>query len=328
MNSLERGATALDKMTQIQQLNTTSHIVALDIGDLLMRDFPPMETMLAPWLCKQHLSMVHAWRGVGKTHFALGVAYAVAGGGQFLKWKADKPRRVVYIDGEMAGAAIKTRLAAIVESTPDEHEPPEGFLRIITPDTQHLPLPNLASREGQVALEPCIAEAELIVIDNLSCLMHGGAENESESWLPVADWALNLRRLGKTVLFIHHDGKGGLQRGTSRKEDVMDVVIKLEHTKDYQAEKGAAFLVKFEKARHLTGDDTKNIEVALVKDEQGRQVWVYKDAELRMTERILALHVEAPDLSQTEISEELGCHRSSVSRAFTKAEQSSPMGYQ
>jgi len=57
----------------------------------------------------------------------------------------------------MAGAAIKARLAAIVKSTPDEHEPPEGFLRIITPDTQHLPLPNLASREGQVALEPCIA---------------------------------------------------------------------------------------------------------------------------------------------------------------------------
>ncbi len=326
MNSLERGATALDKMAQPQQLNATSHIVALDIGDLLIRDFPPMETMLAPWLCKQHLSMVHAWRGVGKTYFALGVAYAVAGGGQFLKWKANKPRHVVYIDGEMAGAAIKERAAAIVKSTPDEHEPPEGFLRIITPDTQHLPLPNLASREGQVALEPCIADAELIVVDNLSCLMHGGPENEGESWLPVADWALNLRRLGKTVLFVHHDGKKGQQRGTSRKEDVMDVVIQLEHTKDYQAEKGAAFLVKFEKARHLTGDDTKNIEATLVEDEYGRQEWTCKDAELGMSERILALHAEAPDLNQSEIADELGCNRSTVSRAIKKAERSSSMG--
>jgi len=328
MNSLERGAAALDKMTQPQQLNATPHIVALDIGDLLIRDFPPMETMLSPWLCKQHLSMVHAWRGVGKTHFALGVAYAVAGGGQFLKWKAEKPRHVVYIDGEMAGAAIKTRLAAIVKSTLDEHEPPEGFLRIITPDTQHLPLPNLASREGQVALEPCIADAELIVVDNLSCLMRGGPENEGESWLPVADWALNLRRLGKTVLFVHHDGKGGQQRGTSRKEDVMDVVIQLEHTKDYQAEQGAAFLVKFEKARHLTGDDTKNIEAALVKDEHGKQMWTCKDAELGMSERILALRVEAPDLNQSEIAEELGCNRSTVSRAIKKAERQSAGGYQ
>ncbi len=328
MNNLERGATALDKMSQIQQLNTTSHIVALDIDDLLIRDFPPMETMLTPWLCKQHLSMVHAWRGVRKTHFALGVAYAVAGGGQFLKWKAEKPRRVVYIDGEMAGAAIKARLAAIVESTPDEHEPPEGYFRIITPDAQDLPLPNLASIGGQAALEPCIADAELIVVDNLSCLMHGGPENEGESWLPVADWALNLRRLGKTVLFVHHDGKGGQQRGTSRKEDVMDVVIKLEHAKDYQAEKGAAFLVKFEKARHLTGIDTRDQEAALVKDEHDKQVWVCKDAELGMSERIITLHAEAPDLNQSEIADELGCNKSTVSRALKKAEQQSSMGYQ
>lgn len=97
--------------------------------------------------------------------------------------------------------------------------------------------------------------------------MHGGPENEGESWLPVADWALNLRRLGKTVLFVHHDGKGGQQRGTSRKEDVMDVVIKLEHSKDYQAENGAAFLVKFEKARYLTGTDTRDQEASLVKDD-------------------------------------------------------------
>ncbi len=307
MVSLERGA--------------TTDIVVLDIGDLLLYDFPPMETILAPWLCKQHISMVHAWRGVGKTHFALGVAYAVAGGGQFLKWKAEKPRRVIYIDGEMAGAAIKGRASAIAESTPEKHKPPEGFLRIITPDTQRMPLPNLASRKGQKALEPRIADAELIVIDNLSCLMHGGPENEGESWLPILDWALNLRRLGKTVLFVHHDGKGGQQRGTSRKEDVMDVVIKLEHAKDYQAEKAAAFLVKFEKARHMTeGADTRDLEVALVKDEYGGQVWTCKDAELGMSERILALHVEAPELNQSEIADELGCNRSTVSRALKKAE--------
>ena len=257
----------------------------------------------------------------GKTHFALGVAYAVAGGGEFLKWKTDKPRRVVYIDGEMAGAAIKERLAEIVNSTPEECEPPKGFLQIITPDTQELPLPNLASTEGQEVLAPCIEDAELIVVDNLSCLMHGGSENEGESWLPVANWALNLRRQGKSVLFVHHDGKGGQQRGTSRKEDIMDVVIKLEHTKDYKAEEGAKFLIKFEKARHLTGDDTKNIEAALVTDEHGEQIWSYKDADLGMAERILALKAEDPDLNQTEIAEELGCNKSTVSRTLRKAAQ-------
>jgi putative DNA primase/helicase len=306
----------------------SSRIIALDISELLMRDFPPMEPLLAPWLCKQHVDMVYAWRGVGKTHFAFGVAYAVAGGGKFLKWKADKPRRVVYIDGEMAGAAIKARLAAIVESAPDEHEPPEGYLRIITPDIQDLPLPDLASWEGQAALEPCIADAELIVVDNLSCLMRGGAENEGEAWMPVAEWALRMRKQGKAVLFVHHAGKAGQQRGSSRREDLMDVVIKLEHATDYQSEQGASFLVNFEKARQLSGDDARDIEAALTKDEHGKQVWTWKDADLGMADRILALHAEAPDLSQSDIAEEVGCNRSTVSRALKKAKQQGAGGLQ
>jgi AAA domain/Homeodomain-like domain len=302
-------------------LSAPDRIIALDIDELLLREFPPMEPLLSPWLCKQHLSMVYAWRGVGKTHFALGVAYAVAGGGMFLKWKADKPRRVVYIDGEMAGAAIKARLAAIVASTDDAHEPPEGFFKIITPDAQNLPLPDLASPEGQAALAPHIADADLIVVDNLSSLMRAGAENEGESWVPVADWALSMRKLGKAVLFIHHAGKGGQQRGSSRREDLMDVVIKLDHAKDYEAAKGAAFLVNFEKARHLSGDDAKDIEAALTADEHGVQTWVWKDAELGMAERILALHHEDPKVSQSEIAKELGVNRSTVSRALKKAKQ-------
>ena len=43
---------------------TLAQIVVLDIDELLVHDFPPMEELLSPWLCKQHLSMVHAWRGV------------------------------------------------------------------------------------------------------------------------------------------------------------------------------------------------------------------------------------------------------------------------
>jgi putative DNA primase/helicase len=302
-------------------MTTVPQIIALDIDALLQRDFPPMEALLSPWLCKQHLSMIYAWRGVGKTHFALGVAYAVAGGGQFLKWKADKPRRVVYIDGEMAGAAIQARLAAIVASSPDEHEPPQDFLKVITPDAQLLPLPDLASREGQAALQPVIADADLIVVDNISSLMRAGTENEGESWVPVANWALAMRKQGKAVLFVHHAGKGGQQRGSSRREDLMDVVIKLDHAKDYEAAKGAAFVVAFEKSRHLSGEDAKDIEAALVENHAGVQSWEWKDADVSRGERIAELHRENPELSQTDIATELGVSRATVSRALKKAKQ-------
>ncbi len=58
--------------------------------------------------------MIDGPRGLGKTHVSLNVAYAVATGGEFLGWKAPQPRRVLFIDGEMPGALLQERLAAIV----------------------------------------------------------------------------------------------------------------------------------------------------------------------------------------------------------------------
>lgn len=295
------------------------HIIALEIGELLQRDFPPMEALLAPWLRKQHSVMIHAWRGVGKTHFALGVAYAVAGGGKFLKWQAEKPRKVLYIDGEMPGAAIKERLAAIVRSCPEGAEPPEGYFRIITPDVQEGYIPDLGTVEGQAAFAPLLGDAELIVIDNLSTLLRAGAENEGESWLPMAAWALARRREGRAVIFVHHSGKGKQQRGSSRREDLLDVVINLRHPPDYSPEDGAQFLVRFEKSRGLYGEDVREIEAKLTQSDGGTQVWTWREAEGATQDRVIEL--AKLEMTGAEIAAELGIHKSSVSRALKKARE-------
>ena len=222
-------------------------LVVVNAHDLLGRDLPLREKLLAPWLEPQSLCMVHAWRGIGKTHFALGVAYALASGGEFLDWRALAPVPTLYIDGEMPGPALKDRVARIAAS--NDAEPAPGYLRFITPDLQpDGVMPNLASYEGQQAIETVLGDARVIVIDNLSCLVRGGKENEAESWQPVADWALRMRATGRSVLFIHHSGKGGQQRGTSKREDLLDVVIALQRPKDYVPDQGARFLVQFEKA--------------------------------------------------------------------------------
>ena len=87
-------------------------------------------------------------------------------------------------------------------------------------------------------------------------------ENEAESWLPMQQWLLKLRRKGKAVLFVHHGNKSGKQRGTSRREDILDVVIKLQHPPNYTAESGAEFEVHLEKARGVYGDDARSIEAS------------------------------------------------------------------
>lgn len=288
------------------------------IHDFIGMNLPPRDTMLSPWLMTQSLSMIYGWRGTGKTHVSLGVSYAVAGGGSFFHWKADKPRRVLLIDGEMPGPALQERLTTIITS--GGAEPERGYLSIITPDLQDGAMPDLATHAGQEAISE-VAErvkAELIVIDNLSCLVRGGGrENDAESWVSVSEWALLQRRAGRSVLFIHHSGKSGQQRGTSKREDLLDVVISLQRPPDYDPADGACFEVHYEKARHLSGSDVDPIEAKLTVDEDGKSTWVWRTVSESTYDRVISLANEG--LSQADIASELGIHKSNVSRAYRKA---------
>jgi len=291
----------------------------LDLHTFMATDLPPRKTILSPWLMTQSLNMVHGWRGIGKTHLSLGVFFAVGTGSSFLNWKADKPHKTLLIDGEMPGAALQERLAAIIASA--EIEPMPGYLSILTPDLQSGAMPDLATYDGQDAVNAIIdkVQAEVIIVDNLSCLVRGtGRENDAESWLSVSEWALTQRQCGRSVLFIHHSGKNGQQRGTSKREDLLDVVIGLRRPPDYDPASGAYFELHFEKARHLSGDDVAPIEALLTTDKDGICTWSCRKVADSTYDRVVNLANDG--LSQADIAKELDINRSTVSRACAKAE--------
>ena len=292
-------------------------IVTIDAAALLTHKFPPRDMLLSPWLQSQALTMIYAWRGVGKTHVALGIGHALATGGSFLGWKAACPVPVVYLDGEMPGIALSERVSSVVIS--GEKAPQPGFLRFVTPDLQQDGvMPNLADRAGQYAIEAILGDAKVIIVDNLSCLARGGKENEAEGWLPLAEWSLRMRSTGRSVIFIHHAGKGGQQRGTSKREDLLDTVIALKRPSDYRAEQGARFEVHFEKARALYGQDVAALEATLETQPDFRQVWTSKTVDAVADAQMIEL--ADLGLSQSDIARELGCHRSTILRALRKAE--------
>ena len=204
-------------------------VSAIDYGEFLRRKLPPRRALLAPWLPMAGLAMIHAPRGIGKTHIALGTAWAVATGTGFLRWKVPEDvgaYRVLLLDGEMPGAVLQQRLDRVVKAS--GHTPPlADYLQIAASDLTRDGLPDLADPAAQERYADIIGDADLIVVDNLTTLCRGLKENEADSWTPVQNWLLAQRRQGKSVLVIHHGGKSGAQRGTSRKEDVLDTVIGL-----------------------------------------------------------------------------------------------------
>lgn len=282
---------------------------AYTLEEFLPIEFPPRHNLLAPWLPAKGIAMVYAPRGVGKTHFALWVAYAVASGGSFLRWKASQASPVLFLDGEMPAVTLQDRLATVAANSPAE--PPEGHFRLIPYDLLRDGGPDLSREEGQAELEPLIGEAALIVVDSISTICRCGRENEAESWAAIQAWALSQRRNGRTVLFIHHAGKGGDQRGTSKREDVMDTVVKLSRPTDYTAAQGARFNVEFTKSRGFTGPDAESFE-AMLADGQ----WTMRAIDDVRDKRIFELKAEG--LTQREIAAEIGCGVATVNRALKR----------
>jgi putative DNA primase/helicase len=283
---------------------------AVSVTELLRLDVKAREMVLHPFLPTQGLAMLYSTRGVGKTFISLGISVAVAGGTKFLKWAAPKPRRVLYVDGEMPCAALQKRIADIIAGSDVAH--PLDDLRLITPDLQDRGLPDLATADGQKLIEAHLDGVGLLVLDNLSSLVRAVKENEGEGWLPVQDWALDLRRRGISVLFVHHAGKAGAQRGTSRREDLLDSVVTLKHPNDYSPSEGLRCDVHYEKSRGFYGEDARPFEVKLMEGPSGEAVWTVGDPETSIEARILEMHRQG--MSLRDIAEEAGSSKSKVHR--------------
>ena len=286
---------------------TGQPLTIVSLRQLLELDIPPRGHVLYPIIPEQGLAMLFAERGTGKTFVGFHLAYAVASGGSVFGWKADRPRRTLYLDGEMPLASVQERFAALVAAA--DTEPPEEFLRLLTPDLQgDFLMPNLATREGQDRLAPYLADIDFLVVDNLATLARTGRANDEDSWRPVQEWILGLRRQGKAVLLIHHSSKNGSQRGTVAKEDVLDTVIRLSRPRDYTPEQGARFDVTLTKARGIFGADADPFEACLVEGCRW-QIRPATDALLEQVKQMLA-----DGLTYREIAEEVGKGKSSIAR--------------
>jgi putative DNA primase/helicase len=286
----------------------------LDIDCLLKLVLPPREYLLEPILPAKGLLMLYGARGLGKTFAGLGMAYAASSGGGFLRWRAPKSRRVLYIDGEMPAVALQERLNAIVRAN---REPMPTSLRFLTADLHPEPLPDLSDPDNQEWLESVWGEPpELLVLDNLSALTSAARDNEADAWTTMQRWLLSLRRRGVSVLFIHHAAKRGQQRGTSRREDILDTVISLRRPADYSPKEGARFEVHLEKARGLSGEGAEPFEASLSM-ESGEMRWTWKPLEDARLARAAALFND--DYTVADVADALGLSNGTAGRLRKRA---------
>jgi len=113
------------------------------------------------------------------------------------------------------------------------------------------------------------------MLDNLSTLASGIKENDSFEWERLHNWLLQFRRHKIAVILIHHAGRSGEARGTSKREDAAFWVISLDDAKKHADNKrGARFISRFTKPSRNTQDEVLPLEWHIVTDMASGEVSV------------------------------------------------------
>jgi hypothetical protein len=284
----------------------------IEFGAFLELPLEKPRELIGSLVREASLGMIHAAAGAGKTYFALGMAISLTHGASFLGFNVSEQHQALYVDGEMPAFDFRERGKLL--STPlDKLWHP---LHIVTPDLQAGGIPKIDSEEGATALFSFLdmnPAVKFVVLDNLACLTRpdGDDQHGAKSFSIVQDLMLECRRRHVACWIVHHSGKSGEQRGTSKRADVLDVIIRL--TPVACAEGRTEITVSFEKGRHMRPVDRADFNACLEATPTGNGLmWTRSMNTVPMRDRIRAMLIDG--MPATEIANELKTARSFVYR--------------
>lgn len=209
----------------------------ITLGELRALKLPrPAAFFTGPeWLTEGSLAMLWGERGIGKSFVSTALCMGLAAGIPLLGFGVPEPRRVLYVDGEMTDFRIQERSEQLIAGHAlggAALERAEANLALYRWSEFGADGCNLLERKGQLKVNEQInqARAEVLILDNLSALAPAEEDNAAASWNGITPWLISLRSSGLATILIHHAGKDTRkQRGTSRKEDILDTVVSLTH---------------------------------------------------------------------------------------------------
>jgi hypothetical protein len=293
--------------------------IILPVTDFCTLELPAKDTLLHPWLKEQSIILISGWRGVGKSWDALGVLDAISKGKPFGPWECKKSVPGLFLDGEMPPQDVKERIDALCLGR-DAQSPLYIYCDALA-NQWGLPRAHLANEAWRSKMKQILLthHIKLWVIDNLASLASGLDENKKQDWDPINQWLLELRFAGISTIILHHVGKEGNQRGTSAREDNIDISIILKHPHDYTPEDGARFICHFSKGRISNRDSQliADMEFKLIQNDSGKYEWTWGSVKKENRRAILELLDQGMD--QKTIVENLGLTKGTVSKIRTQA---------
>lgn len=162
-------------------------------------DIPPMpkpETFCGEWLRAGSYTIIYARAGMGKTAVVTDLVTSLMRGRFWMGQITRKPKRIVWINGDMELWQIKERM---------------GFLGEI-PGVELVNVDGKDLMRYQDQVEAICTGADVVILDNFTALIHLEDANKAENWRGFNAFMKRIYGRGTAVILQQHEGKG---EGTS-----------------------------------------------------------------------------------------------------------------
>jgi hypothetical protein len=197
-----------------------------------------------PMLMAESINQLWAYRGTGKTVFAMSLGLHLAAGESFANFKIPEAVRVVYVEGELPESQAQARAIDLAAGLTI----PVGNFTLIASSRSPRGTLTIATEGGRAAIAALVEqyEAQVLILDSLKMLglpstMDPAVISDLNQWLKDMRISHHL-----CIVTIHQAGVSGEQRGLSDLEDPLDLSIKL---KAGEKTSGASFHMSFTKER-------------------------------------------------------------------------------
>ncbi|MBC3919225.1 AAA family ATPase [Undibacterium sp. CY18W] len=307
---------SVGQQTEIIKFEPTKKMMLMTAEALTKISVPNRKKHWGKLILSNQTGMFYGPRGCGKTWLLMGIAISISSGVSFLDHHPFKQRRVIYLDGEMDISSFKDRLIMMCDSL---DTPPPKNLSIFTPESFAGLMPSITDPVGQTQIDQMIGtEWDVVIVDNYSAWSGDGRETP-EAFAPLAKWMLAHKHAGRCVIVVHHSGKKGGQRGSSRHEDALDWSVSLNPVDNKSTDGSLRIQMTWEKKRHLASDEALPITVVMAKSTKGELQWEYSRGHSVSAIASKIISMKANNMSSAEIANQLKIDRSTVNRHLKAA---------
>lgn len=174
----------------------------IDVSELQNKMLPPIIWVIDDLMPLGGAVMISAKPKMGKTFLALQMALAVASGGEFLGFHANK-NEVLYIDFESSPIIIKTRISMMTADAP------KGFYLMTSTPHEFGNIGNGFEAQVNFFLKNH-ERVKLVIVDTYGLIQGDRVPNKSiykQEYAEISELNAWARDKGVTLILIHHQNK-------------------------------------------------------------------------------------------------------------------------